>query len=101
MKTLFLAAATASMMATVPAAAAPEKEREMIVHYDDLNLASAKGQKILERRLTAAARAVCGLDNQKTGTRIRTEAENRCFRLARATAMERHAQLVTRNQLGG
>lgn len=102
MKTLLLglAAATAAMAVT-PAAAAPEEVRQISVQYDDLNLASVKGQKALERRLAAAAREVCGLNDQKTGTRIRTAKENQCHRLARTTAMQRYALLLERTQLGG
>ena len=40
------------------------------VRYDDLNLASVSGQKALERRIESAARDVCEVDAQRTGSRI-------------------------------
>lgn len=98
---LGLAAATAALMTIAPAVAAPEETRQIKVQYGDLNLASAQGQKVLERRLTSAAREVCGLDDQRTGSRIRKPQEMNCYRQARATAMQRYAVVIERNQLGG
>lgn len=102
MKTLLLSlAASAALITTVPAAAAADDSAQISVRYDDLNLASAKGQKILERRLIAAARQACGLDGSKTGTRMRSEEETQCYRQAKATAMQRHAMIVEPYRLGG
>ena len=96
MKTLLLsfAAASAALIATVQAAAATDEAAQINVRYDDLNLASTKGQKILERRLIAAARQACGLDGSKTGTRMRKTEEIDCYRQAKAAAMQRHALIV-------
>ncbi|WP_228242585.1 UrcA family protein [Porphyrobacter sp. GA68] len=98
---LGLAAATAALMAVAPAVAAPEEMRQINVQYGDLDLASPEGRKVLERRLTNAAREVCGIDDQRTGSRIRKPQETHCYRQARATAMQRYAVVIERDQLGG
>jgi len=61
MKTIALAIATLLPLSavTTPAVAAPVAT-QMAVHYDDLNLASAEGQKKLDRRIAYAAEKVCG-----------------------------------------
>lgn len=46
-----------ALAVAVPAAAAADSR---VVRYDDLNLASERGVKTLERRINAAAREVCG-----------------------------------------
>lgn len=50
-----------ALAATLPAAATPALHYESrVVRFDDLNLASPAGFDQLERRIDAAARAVCG-----------------------------------------
>lgn len=58
MKTLLAAAALAAAMTAAPASAEPQ--RTLTVHYADLDLASADGQRLLDRRIANAAAAACG-----------------------------------------
>ena len=46
------------------------------INYSDLNLATESGQKTLDRRIAAAARAVCP-SSMTTGTNIHKP--NRCY----------------------
>ncbi|SIN61833.1 UrcA family protein [Parasphingorhabdus marina DSM 22363] len=58
-----VAAAAVAVTATGLSATANAQEkivRTAIVHYDDLDLASAAGQQTLEGRLKGAVRKVCG-----------------------------------------
>lgn len=64
---LLAAAISASAMAvSVPASAEPFRQ---VVRYDDLDLATAKGQKRLESRLRSAVRKMCTIPGQ-TGSLI-------------------------------
>lgn len=64
--------------AAVPAAAADPEIRSQTVFYGDLDLASDAGVAELDRRIDRAARNVCGFDNQRTGTRIRSAEMRNC-----------------------
>ena len=102
MKTLLWSLAALAAAATSPVMAADNTETATAtVRYDDLRLGTPQGQKRLERRLNQAARQVCGMNEQRSGTRIRPAEETQCYRQARATAMQRYASLVAANQLGG
>jgi UrcA family protein len=81
-------------------AGAPAAAQDLVVRYDDLNLASPTGQKTLDRRIDAAARSFCGTDAQQTGSRINTGAA-KCFRDARAAAREQMAALIEKYSLKG
>ena len=70
--------------------------KDLVIKYDDLNLASAKGQQALERRIDNAARTYCGADSRQTGTRIMSAATHECVKSARAAAHEQMAVLVQR-----
>ena len=102
MKTLVLSLAAIAAAAATPAAAAGSTDTVTAsVRYDDLRLGTAQGQKQLERRLNNAARKVCGMNEQRSGTRIRPAAEAQCYRQAKAKAMRQHALLVDAHRLGG
>jgi UrcA family protein len=88
MRSPLIALAAMTMIASVPAAA-----EEPVVRYNDLNLASPSGQKALDRRIDAAARSYCGIDDQQTGSRIKRNGAQ-CFREARAAAREQMATLI-------
>jgi UrcA family protein len=90
-----------ALSALVVAAGSPVAAEDFVVKHADLDLASAKGQKELERRIDLAARTYCGLDAQKTGTRVRPQGARECYRDARAAAREQMAMLVEKSQLGG
>lgn len=88
MRTPLIALTALTLLAGAPAAA-----QDLVVRYDDLNLAAEKGQKALDRRIDAAARTFCGVGAQQTGSRIKP-ATAQCFRDARAAAREQMASLV-------
>jgi UrcA family protein len=95
MKTMAIAAsvvATATLFAVTPGvAAAAEAGQSVAVHVADLDLATPKGQKQLERRIDRAARAVCGMDDGQTGTRLASQDAAACYRLALRQVRERVA----------
>lgn len=102
MKNILPSLAAAAVLAiTTPAMASPTEAASVTVQHDDLNLESVRGQKTLERRLNRAARSVCGIDDAVSGTRIRSEATNQCYRQARAGAMRSYAALMRNYRLGG
>lgn len=82
-------------------AAAPAIANDFVVKHSDLDLAAAKDQKILERRIDAAAREYCSTDAIQTGTRIKSTSASKCYQDARNAARERMATLVAEAQRGG
>lgn len=73
----------------------------MVVKYADLNLASAKDQKILERRIDKAAKKICGLDRARTGTRLKSRDAQDCYREAKANAAKQFAGLIKEQRIDG
>ena len=71
------------------------------VTYKDLNLDTAAGQKILERRIDAAAREACGFQRQRTGTRVRSPGSRECYEAAKISASEQIAARIKGESLGG
>ena len=99
MKTsLALIAAAGLAVVAAPVAAA---NQSVTVEYKDLNLSSPKGQKILERRIDAAARQVCGADSTVTGTRIVSRESRACMANAKRQLAKKIASLVEDQRLGG
>ena len=94
-------AALAALSLSAPAVANAAEEQTIMVEYKDLNLTSEKGQRILERRINAAAREVCGLNDVPTGSRIVRPESRACYAKAKSGAMTRYAALVADSQLGG
>lgn len=94
-KTALFAAAAA--LATV-ATATPVLAKDVVVRYGDLDLASAKGQRDLERRINRAARVAC---EYHTNGRIPSADTIRCYRAARASAKTEIALALQNNRLGG
>ena len=104
MKTALPMIALISLAAPVasPATAGSHVETQSIeVTYDDLNLASKKGQQILQRRIRHAAEKVCATRARTTGSRIRDKAGADCYRTAMTKAMDRYALLIDDRRLGG
>lgn len=83
-----------SALALATGAQASANTNEVLVHYDDLNLSSPKGQKILERRLERAAQEVCEINSVQTGTRIRSADSIECLKQARAASSTRMAAII-------
>lgn len=92
---LALAAAIGGLLVAQPAFA-----ESVEVHHSDLDLSTAEGREELDRRVDAAARKVCGLDDIRTGTRIRSRDARECYKDARAQISQRIARL-TENQAVG
>ena len=91
-------AATCAALAALPAAA---QDRSVAVPYADLNLATPEGQAALDQRINRAARQVCGLDEVRTGTRLRSNIDRECFRQARTQVKQQVAAALAQQQLGG
>ena len=95
MKFRTLALAAALMMVPASAFAASVE-----LKYDDLDLSTAKGQAELTKRADDAARQACSADAVRTGTILRSKAENQCYRETRAKLRERVAALTGQQQRG-
>jgi len=99
-KTRFAAAALALGLSAATVSA-PAFAEEVTVSYKDLNLASADGQKTLDRRISKAAKKVCGYDELQTGTRIRSISATACYLQAMQQTKQQVAALVEDARLGG
>lgn len=97
---LALTAAALALPATAPAHAETPRH-SVAVTYDDLNLRIEKGQRILARRLDAAAREVCAMDRLTTGSRLPARGAAACYGETRARVAEQFAQLVSNERRGG
>lgn len=95
-------AATLGLCALTPPAfaAAPADGASIAIRYADLNLKSAEGQAELSRRIDHAARVVCGIDEQNTGTRIPSRASNECYRNALQQIEPQFARLIDSKRNG-
>jgi UrcA family protein len=90
---LMRGALVASLCVATPALADAPATRS--VQTGDLNLASATGQDVLDRRLRFAARAVCQIDQSRDLT-LRMKSV-RCFRETMANArMDARTMIVRR-----
>jgi len=96
MKTLIAALVAAGI--ALPASA---QEIRFEVVYRDLDLASATGQKELDRRIDSAARKACDLDTSLTGTRIRSSHKQECYAEMKAKAKQQFATLIEQDGRGG
>ena len=76
---------TTAAVAFLASAASAQAPAQVAVSYADLNLASAAGQEVLGRRIDAAARKVCGVDNSQRLLSVSVTAA-RCHRQTVATA---------------
>ncbi len=87
--------------AVTPALAANSEPRTASVSYADINLGTAKGQKLLDQRIEKAVRNVCRTTNLDTGTRVMSNEAINCLAKARADAKRQVAALMTNEQRGG
>jgi UrcA family protein len=90
-----LALALTAAVLAVPAGAADEPS-SVDVHYGDLDLTSAAGQRKLDRRLERAAREVCDYNERAVGSLLRPQHARECYREARRHLDQQYAELVSR-----
>lgn len=90
MRHLMAALAVLALGAGTSAAAADN----LVVKYDDLNLATEEGQKALDKRIDTAARNFCRFNSLQTGTRNNKRAQTECIEDARAAAREQIASVT-------
>lgn len=83
-----------SALIAMPLAAQSDPAQTIAVKYDDLDLATEKGQAKLERRINAAAREVCKTNAVRTGTRLRSNDRKQCLEAARASVKAQLAELI-------
>jgi UrcA family protein len=86
---VILAAAAVAALAASPSLAA-----SVTVEYQDLDLSREKDRAILEQRLDAAARNVCGIDETKTGTRMPSASARSCYKTTRQSIDQQFAGML-------
>lgn len=102
MKTLALATATIGLAITAtPAFAGADELRTQEISFAGLDLETAEGQRMLDQRIERAAREVCGYDEQRVGTRIRSNEARYCLAKARTTAKRQVAAMLEDQRRGG
>ena len=92
--------ATATLFVITPGVATAQSGA-VAVRHADLDLATSKGQQTLERRITRAARTICGIDDQTTGTRLASKAADSCYRQALRDVQQRVAAAIESGRRGG
>lgn len=95
MKMQSLALALTAAVLAAPVVAADEAP-SVAVRYGDLDLTSAEGQQQLDSRLERAAREVCGVNEKRTGTYLRSQSSRECYREARRHLDQQYAEVVSR-----
>lgn len=103
MKMFTLAAATIGLAVTAtPALAGERLVKTTTVTTAGLDLSTIEGQEMLDRRVKAAARKVCGVENVSTvGSRIKSLSVRSCYRKALTSAKQQVASAVAEQQRGG
>lgn len=106
LKTFIAAAATGAALIVTPATAgsnsnSQSQAQSVSIDYSDLNLGTARGQAQLERRIESAARKVCKLNVQRTGTRLSSPERKACYSKARQTARSQMATVMNAERRGG
>lgn len=90
----------AAMAATV-FAASPSFAESITVEYQDLDLSREKDRAILDQRLDAAARNVCGMSEAKTGTRMPSASARQCYKTTRKNIDQQFAGMLEDARKGG
>lgn len=91
---LFAAAAAIATIGT----ATPVLAKSVVVHYDDLDLATAQGQRDFAHRVDRAAKRACDY-GRESGIPSRDAVT--CYREARNKAKVEMASIVEDKRLGG
>ncbi|MBU0825784.1 MAG: UrcA family protein [Alphaproteobacteria bacterium] len=95
---ILLSAPIACIGLSVPAAAEDNSERRtVVVHYDDLNLASVRGHERLSSRVQYAVRTVCN-SRPRYRVSLRERAKSLdCEKVTMADANEKLADMLNGN----
>ena len=102
MKTLAIGAATLALAFTAsPALANSSEFVTKDVEFADLNLSTPEGQARLEQRIESAAKSVCSVYEERTGTRLRSPKHTACLANARASGKKQMAAVVADQRRGG
>ena len=91
-----IAAAVGALLALQPAYA-----ESIAVPYRDLDLTTDKGRKELDYRVDHAAKKVCGLDEQMTGSRIASPESRDCYADARKQIEKKLATIIDHKAAAG
>ena len=100
-KTVLTAASVALVATASPVMAGPVDVPTKKVSIADLDLTTAAGQAALDRRIDAAARKVCFVDEIRTSSRLKRHETKECYAKARASAANQVASIMQDRQLGG
>jgi UrcA family protein len=87
---LILAAAAATALASGPSFA----QNSVEVQYSDLDLTTAHGKEVLQRRINAAAKEMCSVGEIRTGTILQSQASRKCYKQALADINARFAVVI-------
>ncbi|WP_100260075.1 UrcA family protein [Qipengyuania seohaensis] len=101
MKTPLIVLTALAIAVPAAASAAKAQEETISIEYRDLNLSSPEGLERLGYRIEAAARKVCGLDEARLGSRIRSRDAQRCYDETKETIDAQFAVVVERHARGG
>lgn len=98
------ALATASLglvFGAAPAFAGESDTPTRTVSTAGLNLATPEGQRMLDQRISTAAREVCKSHVAPVGVRVSSAEARECVAKAKASAQSQVASLIQEQQLGG
>ena len=94
--------ATGTLFAAAPGVASAQSgEPAIAVSHADLDLATPSGQRRLERRIAQAARKICGIETQVTGTRMASSDTTACYQQALRDVGQRVASAIENGRRGG
>jgi UrcA family protein len=95
-----LGAAAAILLASgATAQASPAEPVSVAVRYADLDLSSPKGRTMLENRIEAAAREMCGMDSAlTTGSRMPSYSMRACYKKATSDIGQSIARAVEKRE---
>ena len=87
--------------AITPALARDVQKTTIRVSTTDIDLGTAKGQKMLDNRVERAVRQVCRTTSLTTGSRVMSREAIACLAKARTDAKQQVAALILEQQRGG
>ncbi|WP_301750945.1 UrcA family protein [uncultured Erythrobacter sp.] len=96
-----LAALGLAGAAISPALAGDIQKTTIRVSTSDIDLGTAKGQKILDKRVEKAVRQVCRTTSLTTGSRVMSKDALACLAKARTDAKQQVAARTLEQQRGG